>query len=296
VEVTLVLAVGGVAAGLFGALLGLGGGILIVPLLTLAMGVPLLESEASSLVCVIVTSSAAAGVYLQRHMANLRLGMVLELFTATGAVVGGLAAFLLPDALLAGLFALLLAYTAASMLRRSPESVPEPGSSPVLEPMPEPVSEPVLGEEAVGPIPGSLASSVPVWRATLSGPGYRVRNLGVGIAGSLGAGVISALLGIGGGIVKVPLMHLVMGVPLKVSTATSNLMIGVTASASAIIYLLRGGIDPLVAGPTALGVFIGASVGSRAAQRVDARVLRLLFVVVLLYTALEMGRRALGLA
>jgi uncharacterized membrane protein YfcA len=182
------------------------------------------------------------------------------------------------------------------MLRRSPESVPEPGSSPVLEPMPEPVSEPVLGEEAVGPIPGSLALSVPVWRATLSGPGYRVRNLGVGIAGSLGAGVISALLGIGGGIVKVPLMHLVMGVPLKVSTATSNLMIGVTASASAIIYLLRGGIDPLVAGPTALGVFIGASVGSRAAQRVDARVLRLLFVVVLLYTALEMGRRALGLA
>jgi uncharacterized membrane protein YfcA len=296
VEVTLVLAVGGVAAGLFGALLGLGGGILIVPLLTLAMGVPLREAVAVSLVCVIVTSGAAAGVYLQRHVANLRLGMVLELFTATGAVVGGLAAFLLPDALLAGLFALLLAYTAASMLRRSPESVPEPGSSPVLEPMPEPVSEPVLGEEAVGPIPGSLASSVPVWRATLSGPGYRVRNLGVGIAGSLGAGVISALLGIGGGIVKVPLMHLVMGVPLKVSTATSNLMIGVTASASAIIYLLRGGIDPLVAGPTALGVFIGASVGSRAAQRVDARVLRLLFVVVLLYTALEMGRRALGLA
>jgi uncharacterized membrane protein YfcA len=210
--------------------------------------------------------------------------MVLELFTATGAIVGGLAAFLLPDALLAGLFALLLAYTAASMLRRSPGSVPEP------------VSEPVLGEEAVGPIPGTVASSVPGWRATLSGPGYRVRNLGVGIVGSLGAGVISALLGIGGGIVKVPLMHLVMGVPLKVSTATSNLMIGVTASASAIIYLLRGGIDPLVAGPTALGVFIGASVGSRAAQRVDARVLRLLFVVVLLYTALEMGRRALGLA
>jgi uncharacterized membrane protein YfcA len=109
VEVTLVLAVGGVAAGLFGALLGLGGGILIVPLLTLAMGVPLREAVAVSLVCVIVTSSAAAGVYLQRHVANLRLGMVLELFTATGAVVGGLAAFLLPDALLAGLFALLLA-------------------------------------------------------------------------------------------------------------------------------------------------------------------------------------------
>jgi uncharacterized membrane protein YfcA len=156
------------------------------------------------------------------------------------------------------------------------------------------VPAPAFAEEAVA-VPGSPAPSAADWRATLSGPGYRVRNLRLGIAGSLGAGVISALLGVGGGIVKVPLMHLVMGVPLKVSTATSNLMIGVTASASAIIYLQRGGIDPLVAGPTALGVFIGASVGSRAAQRIDARVLRLLFVVVLLYTALEMARRALGL-
>ena len=287
-EVTLVLAAGGVAAGLFGALLGLGGGILIVPFLTLGIGLPVRDAVAVSLVCVIVTSGAAAGVYLQRHVANLRLGMVLELFTAVGALVGGLAAFLLPEAVLAGLFALLLAYTAASMLRRSPG----PASEPALDPGPEPLPAEhpvVLAHASVGP-------SAPDWRATLSGPGYRVRNLGIGVVGSVGAGVVSALLGIGGGIVKVPLMHLVMGVPLRVSTATSNLMIGVTASASAIIYLLRGGIDPLVAGPTALGVFIGASVGSRAAQRVDARVLRLLFVVVLLYTALEMARRALGVA
>jgi uncharacterized membrane protein YfcA len=292
VEVTLVLAAGGVAAGLFGALLGLGGGILIVPLLTLGIGLPVREAVAVSLVCVIVTSGAAAGVYLQRHVANLRLGMVLELFTAMGALVGGFAAFLLPEAVLAGLFALLLAYTAISMLRRSPQ----PAVEPALEPPMEPAFDPAIAEVPIVPAPDSVAPSAPEWRATLSGPGYQVRNLGAGIAGSLGAGVISALLGIGGGIVKVPLMHLVMGVPLRVSTATSNLMIGVTASASAIIYLLRGGIDPLVAGPTALGVFIGASVGSRASQRIDARVLRLLFVVVLLYTAVEMARRALGLA
>lgn len=295
-EVTLVLAAGGVAAGLFGALLGLGGGILIVPLLTLGIGLPVREAVAVSLVCVIVTSGAAAGVYLQRYVANLRLGMVLELFTATGALVGGLAAFLLPEAVLAGLFALLLAYTAASMLRRSPEPSPEPILESTLESVLEPALEPRGAEGGVVAAPASFAPYAPGWRTTLSGPGYRVRNLGVGIAGSLFAGVISALLGIGGGIVKVPLMHLAMGVPLRVSTATSNLMIGVTASASAIIYLLRGGIDPLVAGPTALGVFIGASIGSRAAQRIDARVLRLLFVVVLLYTALEMARRALGLA
>ena len=128
----------------------------------------------------------------------------------------------------------------------------------------------------------------------LSHPDYRIRNLGGGVAGSVGAGVISALLGVGGGIIKVPLMNLLMGVPLRVATATSNLMIGVTASASVIIYLLRGGIDPLVAGPTAVGVFVGASIGSRIAHRVDVRVLRMLFVVVLLYTAFQMLVRALG--
>jgi len=280
VEVTLVLAAGGVAAGLFGALLGLGGGILIVPLLTLGFGAPVREAVGVSLVCVIVTSGAAAGVYLQRHVANLRLGMVLELFTAIGALVGGLAAFLLPEPVLAGLFAALLAYTALSMLRRrlgDAAEAPLADGAPILEPR-------------------TPATPMAAWREALSGQDYRVRGLEAGMAGSVGAGVVSALLGVGGGIVKVPVMHLVMGVPLRVATATSNLMIGVTASASAIIYLLRGGIDPLVAGPTALGVFIGATVGSRTAQRVDVRVLRALFVFVLLYSAIEMARRALGLA
>ena len=130
--------------------------------------------------------------------------------------------------------------------------------------------------------------------AGLSGADYAVRNLGRGVVGSTGAGVISALLGVGGGIVKVPLMHLAMGVPLRVATATSNLMIGITAAASAVIYLFRGEIDPYVAGPTAIGVFIGATIGSRIAHRIDLRVLRLLFVVVLAYTAFQMFLRAIG--
>jgi len=285
VEVTLVLAAGGVAAGLFGALLGLGGGILIVPLLTLGIGLPVREAVGVSLVCVIVTSGAAAGVYLERRVANLRLGMFLELFTATGALVGGLAAFLLPEPVLAGLFAMLLLYTATSMLRR-PADPPSPDDAPAA---------PVSGLAVVTETPADASvTTAGDWRAALSGPGYRVHDLGLGVAGSLVAGVVSALLGIGGGIIKVPLMHLAMGVPLRAATATSNLMIGVTASASAIIYLLRCGIDPFVAGPTALGVFIGATVGSRTAQHVDVRILRILFVIVLLYTAAAMARRALG--
>jgi uncharacterized protein len=261
---------GGVAAGVFGSLLGLGGGILIVPLLTIGFGLPLREAVGVSLICVIVTSGAAAAVYLERRVANLRLGMSLELFTAIGALVGGLIAFLVSERFLAALFSAMLVYVAVSMIRGRD-----------LEPD---------DDIATGPL-----SSQP-FGLTLDGPGYTVHGLGRGVVGSLVAGVVSALLGIGGGLIKVPVMHLLMGVPLRVATATSNLMIGVTASASAIIYLVRGGIDPFVAGPTAIGVFLGATIGSRAAHRIELRVLRLLFVAVLSWTAFEMIRRALTTA
>ncbi len=283
----LVLLAGGSAAGLFGSLLGLGGGVLIVPMLTLGFGLPLREAVAVSLVSVIVTSSASAGVYLQRHVANLRLGMVLELFTATGALLGGLVAFLLDERVLAALFALLLAWVAASMLRRrdpQPRVAVQPTADPADPGSPASASAPTNAEAGVG---DTLADR-------LSGPGYHVEHLPRGMVGSVAAGLISALLGVGGGIVKVPVMHLVLGVPLRVATATSNMMIGITATSSAVIYLLRGEIDPYVAGPTALGVFLGASLGSRIAHRIDVRVLRWLFVIVLVYTSFQMARRALG--
>jgi uncharacterized membrane protein YfcA len=267
----LILLVGGIATGLFGSLLGLGGGILIVPLLTLGFGFPLLTAVGVSLVSVIVTSGAAAGVYLDRHVANLRLGMALELFTATGALVGGLIAFAIPERVLGGLFAARLADVSITMLRRG-------------EPAP-----PLAAESSMGAAPAERS-----FTERLSGPGYRVHRYPAGVAGSVFAGVMSALLGIGGGLIKVPLMHLVMGVPLRVATATSNLMIGITASASAIVYALRGGIHAYIAAPTAIGVFLGASIGSRIASRVDLRILRVLFVVILLYTAWQMLRRALG--
>ena len=274
--VGLVMIGAGIGAGIFGSLLGLGGGILLVPLLTLGFGLPLREAAGISLICVIVTSSAAASVYLQRHVANLRLGMTLELFTALGAIVGAVLAFTLGERQLDGLFALLLAYVALTMIRRRD---PEPEAP--LAPAP------AADEEVDEPPEGGILDR-------LSGPGYRVHSLGPGVVGSVGAGVVSALFGIGGGLVKVPVLHLIMGVPLRIATATSNLMIGVTASASAIIYLVRGGIDPYVAGPTAIGVFVGASIGSRIAGRVDVRFLRILFTVVLLYTAFEMLQRALS--
>lgn len=254
--VGLLMIAGGAAAGLFGSLLGLGGGVLIVPLLTLVFGLELREAVGVSLVSVIMTSSVAAGVYLERHVADLRLGMRLELFTALGALIGGSIAFLIEERFLALLFAGLLAYVAISMLRSRASS------------------------GVAGPTETSTS--------------YEVRNLPLGVVGATGAGVLSALLGVGGGIVKVPLMHLGMGVPLRVSTATSNLMVGITAAASAVIYVIHGEVDPYIAGPTAIGVFLGASAGSRIAHRVDLRVLRFLFVAVLLYTAVQMLLRVIG--
>ena len=266
---------GGAAAGVFGSLLGLGGGVLIVPLLTLGFGLPLREAVGVSLVCVIMTSSAAAGVYLERHVANLRLGMTLELFTALGALIGGSIAFLLDERFLALLFAGLLCYVAFTMARVRPAAAladPSADPSPVRA---DPASRPTVLDR-------------------LSGDDYHIRNLGRGVVGATGAGVASALLGIGGGTVKVPLMHLTMGVPLRVATATSNLMIGITAAASTVIYVIHGGIDPYVAGPTAIGVFLGATAGSRLSHRVDLRLLRVLFVIVLAYTALQMLLRVVG--
>jgi hypothetical protein len=288
VVVALGLLAGGAAAGLFGSLLGLGGGVLLVPLLTLVFGLDLREAVGVSLISVIVTSSAAAGVYLERHVANLRLGMSLELFTAMGALVGGLVAFLVDERWLAVLFAALLVYVAITMLRAR-----EPAPDDVARLPPEPDDDD-SDRHIEPPLTGDLASFRTAALAHLSGDTYAVRHLGRGIAGSAGAGVLSALLGIGGGIVKVPLMHVGMGVPLRVATATSNLMIGITAAASAVIYLIRGEVDPYVAGPVAIGVFVGASLGSRLAHRVELRVLKLLFVAVLLWTALQMLLKALG--
>lgn len=275
VETGLLLIAGGMATGLFGSLLGLGGGVLLVPLLTLGFSLPVREAVGVSLVCVIVTSGASAAVFLDRRVANLRLGMVLELFTALGALIGGLIAFLLDERILAGLFAILLIYTAATMLRpRRSATSTVPG--------------------AVDPLAADAAVSTAGARVldAMSGGDYRVRAPIPGAVGGVGAGIVSALLGIGGGLVMVPVMHVLMHVPLRVATATSNLMIGVTASTSALVYLLRGGIDAYVTGPAAVGVFVGAAVGSRVAHRVDVRVLRLLFAAVLAYTAILMLGRA----
>lgn len=253
---------------MFGAILGIGGGLLIVPLLVIGFDLPLTAAIGTSLVCVVATSLTAAAVNVRAGRADIRLGIVLELTTVIGATVGGLSASLIPDRLLAGAFAALMAYTAASMVAGSrTDASTEAGESPVDPTAPD----------------GPMA------------PAYRSHRLPAALAVSGGAGVSSALLGIGGGVVKVPFMRLVMGAPLHVATATSNYVVGVTAAAGAYAYLLRGDVDAVVAGPMVLGVAAGAALGARVGPTLRARWLALLFAAVTAYVAIEMGMRAAGI-
>jgi len=254
----LFMLVGGVIAGLFGSLLGLGGGVLIIPMLTLIFGVPMKQAIGTSLICVIATSSGAASLYVKKHLADIRLGMTLELATTMGAIVGGLVAGLINPEVLTILFSLLLFYIALSMIRKRAE-----GGS---------VGNPAKGGEGNSSVQGD----------------YRVTNLPFGMGASFFAGNISGLLGVGGGVIKVPAMYLLMGIPLKTAVATSNFMIGVTATAGAFVYYARGEVDFLISGSTMIGVFVGALIGSRVLHLVKMEYLKKTFVIVLLYLSVEM--------
>jgi uncharacterized membrane protein YfcA len=252
----------GVAAGFLGSMLGIGGGVLLIPLLTIVIGVPIKTAIGASIVSVIATSSAAGAVYVGKGLTHTRLSMVLEIATTTGALVGGITAVLVAPRVLEGLFSIVLIYVIYSMTRLPRE---EQHAAPTGL-MDTTFQDPVTGQTVA----------------------YGVRNLPAGLGASFLAGNVSGLLGIGGGIIKVPIMALVMGMPLKAAIATSNFMIGVTASTSAIIYYGLGYIDPQVAVPTALGILVGAQAGSRFGTRLRTLVLKRVFIGLLLVFAVQM--------
>jgi uncharacterized membrane protein YfcA len=267
---TIVVGLGSSLAGLLGALTGLGGGIVIVPLLTLIFGVDLRYAVGTSLVAIIATSSGAAAAYVTEGFTNIRVGMLLEVGTVTGALVGAFLAKFLSANTIAILFAVTVLFNALQSLR-APVEHRSALSSPLAMRL-------------------RLASSYP----TSTGPvEYQVRGVGPGLALMLLAGVLSALLGIGAGVMKVIAMDRVMGLPFKVSTATSNFMIGVTGAASAGVYLQRGYIDPALTFPVVLGVLAGAWLGSKVFRLASTRALKLLFVASVSALALEMLYRGL---
>ena len=267
------LVLGGSAAGGLGAVLGIGGGVILVPLLVLGFGVPMHLAVATSLLSVIATSSAVATTNVEIGTANMRLGMTLELATAAGAIAGGLAAGALTAGVLEALFALLLAPTAVLMWRgRSADTAPD-----ATAPVPDIGG---LGGHYVDPADGRTVA-------------YTVRNLGSGLGVSFAAGGVSGLLGIGGGVFKVPALHLLCGVPMKASAATSNFMIGVTAAASAFLYYGRGQVEPALTAAIVLGVLVGARAGTALNARVSGPFVRRLFALLLVAVAVQMLIRAL---
>jgi uncharacterized membrane protein YfcA len=268
-EFTLLAFVISVAAGVLGSLLGLGGGIIIIPALTLLFKIDIRYAIGASIVSVIATSSGAAAAYVRERMANLRVAMVLEVATVTGALTGAFVAGQVKGRWLYIIFGLVMGYSALMMFRKRNQLAPE----------------------AFIPAPWAdylrLHSSYydeALKREVI----YRVARTRVGLVMMYVAGVVSGLLGIGSGALKVPAMDLAMRLPIKVSTATSNFMIGVTAAASAGVYFVRGDIDPFVAAPVAAGVVVGATIGSRLLGVLQSRMIRIVFVVVLLWVSLQM--------
>jgi uncharacterized membrane protein YfcA len=263
-----------VVASLIGGLLGMAGGVLIVPALT-TMGIDIRTAIAASIVSVIASSCASAAPLLRTQLTNIRLALVLELATTLGAVSGVFLTGLLPTSLLFLIFAAILVISAKQMLSRRVETATQ--------------VEPTSDEwGTVLRLHGRYVDS--------SGAevGYAVRRLPIAMALMYAAGLVSALLGIGSGVLKIPAMDTALRLPLKVSSATSNFMIGVTAAASAGAYFMRGDIQPEIAGPVALGSVVGALAGTRIFVVVSNERLRILFVVILGLLALQMTLQGFG--
>jgi len=256
-------------AGFLGSLLGLGGGIIIIPTLTLLLGIDIKYAIGASIVSVIATSSGSAIAYLRDKITNVRVGMFLEIATTTGALTGAFIAGLVNTKYLFLIFGVLLLYSALNMFKRRKEELPK--------------------EFASHPLASKLKLSGAYYDQSLSKEvTYNVTGIYGGFGMMYVAGIISGLLGIGSGIFKVMAMDSFMKLPMKVSTATSNFMIGVTAASSAGIYLMRGYIDPKIAAPVALGVLLGATFGTKIMQRLRSATLRMIFIPVLLYVSIEM--------
>ncbi len=266
VEFTMLIWLGSLAAGFLGSLTGLGGGVVIVPLLALVFGVDIRYAIGASLISVIATSSGAAAAYVREGFSNIRIGMFLEVATTLGALVGAVLASKVPTAAIAVVFGIVLihsAYLSGRTQRDSLSDIP-----------PDPLAQRLR-----------LDASYP----TVEGPkAYRVRAIPGGFSLMFVAGGLSGLLGIGSGAVKVIGMDQIMRIPFKVSTTTSNFMIGVTAAASAGVYLNRGYIDPGLAMPVMLGVLFGSLLGARMLAGAKTRVLRLIFAGVILALGVEM--------
>lgn len=262
---TLILFAGAFSAGLVGSLTGLGGGVIIIPLLSSFLGVDIHYAIGAALVSVIATSSGSAAAYVKEGITNMRIGMFLEIATTIGAVIGALLATIAPTRLIAIIFGAVLIFSAMNaLLKKTVHILKE--SSPLATKL-------------------KLYGSYPSPDGPVS---YGTHHVIGGFFMMLLAGILSALLGIGSGAIKVLAMDNIMRIPFKVSTTTSNFMMGVTATASAVVYLQRGYIQPGICMPVMIGVLLGALTGARVLIKTSPEKLRKFFAIIIAYLALQM--------
>lgn len=266
IEYTVVIGLGSALAGFFGSLTGLGGGAFVVPLLTLALGVDIKYAIGASLVSIIATSSGAAAAYVKEGFTNLRIAMFLCIATTLGALFGAFLALKIQTAALSIIFGAVLIISAYLSIRKQKE--------PSLDEKPDPLASRL---KMHGTYPSSKEMKP-----------YQVSNVPMGFFLMGIAGTLSGLLGIGSGAVKVLAMDQVMHIPFKVSTSTSNLMIGVTAAASAGLYITRGYVEPALSMPVMLGVLTGAFIGAKVMRHANTMLLRRLFGAVVFFLSIEM--------
>jgi uncharacterized membrane protein YfcA len=267
----------GLAAGLLGSMLGVGGGPIIVPMLTLALHLPIQVAIGSSLVAIVANSCTAASIYTKNQLTNIKLGLLLETATTPGAIIGGLVVAFIASSVLSALFGLILIYTAYTMVTRrylaSENALSEDNSAKANNTFTS-----LSGRLRTSYYDQNLGKSVT----------YNVSHVPAGLGAGFLAGALASLLGIGGGIIKVPVMNLIMGVPMKAAIATSTLMIGITATVGALIYHHHGYIYPFIVAPLVIGAVIGARLGVELAQRTRGVLLRRIFGVFLLLVAILM--------
>jgi uncharacterized membrane protein YfcA len=262
---TIILLAGAYLAGLVGSLTGLGGGVVVIPLLTLVFHVDIRYAIGAALLASIANSSGAASAYVKEGITNIRLGMFLEIATTVGAVAGAIIAVYTPTNTIAILFGAILLFSAAMTIRKKNQEALVTGSALSLK--------------------LKLNSSYPTKDGVVA---YQLKNVGAGFSIMTLAGIMSGLLGIGSGALKVLAMDSTMHIPFKVSTTTSNFMIGVTAAASAVVYLQRGYMDPGIAFPVVLGVLGGAFTGSKLLTRINPKFLKYIFCLAISFVAIEM--------
>ena len=269
-----------VLAGFLGSLVGLGGGIIITPALTILFGFDIKYAIGASIVAVIATSSGSAIAFVKDHVSNMRVGMLLEVFTTAGGVVGALMAGVFSSKLLYIFFSLILLNSFYGMLKKT-------GLITKVKKEEEKVENDKYADKY-------KLNSTYYDKATGETVKYNVTNVPQGSLVMFGAGFASGLLGIGSGAFKVVALDTYMKLPIKVSTATSNFMMGVTATASALIYFFNGTINPVVAAPIAIGTLIGSRTGAKVMQRLDAKYIRYIFLPILLFTIINMLLKGLG--